>query len=281
MGILSRATRNISRRKTRSLLVIVVLSFALAMLISIPPSISASKATTQQTIDSLTATAKTVDSTISVVATEIDCHFPGNTLMNETDYTNLTSIPDVTAIIPLLDQGENDSNFAYNIYGVPLNSALVSTYSLLLPSNITAGRNLQAGDNGVVVLQERVANHFNIQVGGTVTLLNQTFQVIGIEGYTPLNETAVYMNLAEAQTITDNVGNVTSFEVFADNVNNVQSVANKIAVIYPKLSVSIASSLVDSVIQMQTQTNEQLQMAQATMTQSGTWKCAPACDSPE
>ena len=267
MGILSRATRNISRRKTRSLLVIVVLSFALAMLISIPPSISASKATTQQTIDSLTATAKTVDSTISVVATEIDCHFPGNALMNETDYTNLTSIPDVTAVIPILDQGENDSNFAYNIYGVPLNSALVSTYSLLLPSNITAGRNLQAGDNGVVVLQERVANHFNIQVGGTVTLLNQTFQVIGIEGYTPLNETAVYMNLAEAQTINDNVGNVTSFEVFADNVNNVQSVANKIAVIYPKLSVSIASSLVDSVIQMQTQTNEQLQMAQATMTQ--------------
>jgi putative ABC transport system permease protein len=245
----------------------VVLSFALAMLISIPPSISASKATTQQTIDSLTATAKTVDSTISVVATEIDCHFPGNALMNETDYTNLTSIPDVTAVIPILDQGENDSNFAYNIYGVPLNSALVSTYSLLLPSNITAGRNLQAGDNGVVVLQERVANHFNIQVGGTVTLLNQTFQVIGIEGYTPLNETAVYMNLAEAQTINDNVGNVTSFEVFADNVNNVQSVANKIAVIYPKLSVSIASSLVDSVIQMQTQTNEQLQMAQATMTQ--------------
>ena len=267
MGILSRATRNISRRKTRSLLVIVVLSFALAMLISIPPSISASKATTQQTIDSLTATAKTVDSTISVVATEIDCHFPGNALMNETDYTNLTSIPDVTAVIPILDQGENDSNFAYNIYGVPLNSALVSTYSLLLPSNITAGRNLQAGDNGVVVLQERVANHFNIQVGGTVTLLNQTFQVIGIEGYTPLNETAVYMNLAEAQTINDNVGNVTSFEVFADNVNNVQGVANKIAVIYPKLSVSIASSLIDSVIQMQTQTNEQLQMAQATMTQ--------------
>ena len=51
MGILARATRNISRRKTRSLLVIVVLSFALAMLISIPPSITASKATTQKTVD--------------------------------------------------------------------------------------------------------------------------------------------------------------------------------------------------------------------------------------
>ena len=36
---------------------------------------------------------------------------------------------------------------------------------------------------------------------------------------------------------------------------------------YPKLSVSIAASLVNSVIQMQNQTNEQLQAAQATMDQ--------------
>ncbi len=269
MGILSRATRNILRRKTRSLLVIVVLSFALAMLISIPPSISASKATTQKTINDLTAATKTVDSTINLVATEIDCHLPGNALMNETDYTNLTSISDVTAVIPILDQPENNSGFAYNIYGIPLNDAsLLSTYSLLLPSNITAGRNLQAGDSGVVVLQERVANYFGVGVGGTVSILGQNFNIVGIEGYDPVNETAAYMSLIDAQTITNNIGNVTSYKVFVDNVNNVQSVATfKIGVMYPKLSVSIAASLVDSVIQMQTQTNEELQMAQATMSQ--------------
>jgi putative ABC transport system permease protein len=284
MGILARATRNISRRKTRSLLVIVVLSFALAMLISIPPSITASKATTQKTVTNLTAIAKTVDSTINMVATQIDCHLPAisvpnagpnnqtvieQPLMNVTDYyTNLTSIPDVTNVIPIFDQTEFNGNFAFNVYGVPLdNASLLSTYSLLLPSNITFGRNLQAGDRGVVVLQERVANHFNIQVGGTVNILNQTFQVVGIEGYTPLNETAAYMNLNDAQAITNNVGNVTDFKVFADNVANVQSTANKIAVMYPQLSVSIAASLVDSVIQMQTQTNEELQMAQASMSQ--------------
>ena len=269
MGILSRATRNILRRKTRSLLVIVVLSFALAMLISIPPSITASRATTQKTINDITATTKAVDSTINLVATEIDCHLPGNALMNETDYTNLTSISDVTAVIPILDQAENNSGFAYNIYGIPLdNASLLSTYSLLLPSNITAGRNLQAGDGGVVVLQERVANYFGVGVGGTVSILGQNFNVVGIEGYDPVNETAVYMSLTDAQTLTSNIGNVTSYKVFVDNVNNVQSVATeKIGVIYPKLSVSIAASLVDSVIQMQTQTSEELQMAQASMSQ--------------
>lgn len=226
MGILSRATRNISRRKTRSLLVIVVLSFALAMLISIPPSITTSKATTQQTIDSLTATSKAVDLTVNTVATQIDCHLPAisvpnqgpdnqtiveQPLMNLTDYdANLTSIPDVAAVIPLFDQTEFDGNFAFNVYGIQLDSAsLLSAYSLLLPSNITAGRNLQAGDSDVVVLEERVADHFNVQVGGTVNILNQTFQVVGIEGYTPVNETAAYMNLNDAQAITNNAGNVT------------------------------------------------------------------------
>ena len=104
MGILSRAIRSLARRKSRSLLLVVVLSFTLAMLISIPPSITASKATTQATINDLTAATKAVNSTVSMVATEIDCHLPGNALMNETDYTNLTSIGDVTTVIPILDQ---------------------------------------------------------------------------------------------------------------------------------------------------------------------------------
>ncbi len=283
MGILSRASRNISRRKTRSLLVIVVLSFALAMLISIPPSISASKATTQQTIVDLTEATQAVNATVTTVATQINCHLPAvsvpdagpdnqtlveQPLMNITDYANLTSIPDVANVIPIFDQTEYDGNFAYNVYGISLdNASLLSMYSLLLPSNITAGRNLQAGDSGVVVLQERVADYFNITVGGTVNILNQTFQVVGMEGYTPLNETAVYMNLNDAQAITNNTGAVSDFKVFADNVTDVEDVASKISIMYPKLSVSIAASLVDSVIQMQTQTSEELQMAQASMSQ--------------
>jgi putative ABC transport system permease protein len=253
------------------------------MLISIPPSITASKVATQQTIDNLTEVTQSVNATVNSVATQIDCHLPAvsvpnegpdnqtileQPIMNVTGYANLTSISGVVNVIPIFDQAANDSDFAYNIYGFPLdNASLLSMYSLLLASNITAGRNLQAGDSGVVVLQERVADHFNVTVGGTVNILNQTFQVVGIEGYTPLNETDAYMNLNDAQTVTNNTGDVTDFKVFADNVTIVEDVANKISIMYPKLSVSIAASLVDSVIQMQTQTNEELQMTQASMSQ--------------
>ena len=196
------------------------------MLISIPPSITASKATTQKTLNDLTATAKTVDSTINMVATQIDCHLPAisvpnagpnnqtvieQPLMNVTDYYQPHYQSQMSpTVIPIFDQTEYNSNFAYNIYGLPLdNASLLSTYSLLLPSNITVGRNLQAGDSGVVVLQERVANYFDVQCWRNVNILNQTFQVVGIEGYSPLNETAAYMSLNDAQAITNNTGNVT------------------------------------------------------------------------
>jgi putative ABC transport system permease protein len=265
-------------------LVVAVLSFALAMLISIPPSITASEAATQKTIDDLTATAQAVNATISTVATQIDCHLPPITIpnagpnnetivkqqfMNITEYAaNITSLPHVKDVVPVLNQIENDSGFVYSIYGLPLDDAsLLERYALLLPSNITEGRNLQAGDSGVVVLQERAASHFGTETGGTVTILNQTFQVVGVEGYTALNETAAYMNLNDAWAITGNVGNVTNLRVFVDDVSNVESVAGKISVMYPELSVSIAASLINSVIQMQTQTSEQLEAAQATMTQ--------------
>src|SRR3972149_11122274 len=106
MGILNRAARNISRRKTRSLLVIMVLSFTFAMLISIPPSITASQAATQKTIDSLTATAQAGNATINKVATQIDCHLPPITIPNagpnnetivEQQFMNIIEYANITA----------------------------------------------------------------------------------------------------------------------------------------------------------------------------------------
>ena len=87
-----------------------------------------------------------------------------------------------------------------------------------------------------------------------------------MEGYTPLSETAAYMSLSEAQTITDNVGNATSLKVFADSISNVQDISQNIKH-FPKLSVSMTATLLDSIDQMQTQTAQQLQNAKATMDQ--------------
>jgi putative ABC transport system permease protein len=285
MGILTRATRNITRRKTRALLVIVALSLALTMLISIPPSITANQEAAQKTIDSLTASAEYANSMVNRVATEIDCNLPlafrtdagpyhnesvlEQPLMNVTDYSNLTSIPDVASVIPILQQNQRDSEgkYLYDVIGIPLDASLLTNYPTILPANITAGRNLQAGDSGVVVLQERVANLFGVGVDGTVNILGQNFKVVGIQGQDAYNATAAYMSLDEAQIITNTTGQAMTFKVFATSIDNVGTIENDIKTAYPELSVITAKSLINQAHDMQQRSDEQIQRAQAGMNQ--------------
>lgn len=274
-----RAVKNVFRRKTRSVLVIVVLSFVLAMLVSIPPSITQSQNDTQKNIDTLLSISQEVNATISMVATQIDCHIPVvvtpnsdknnetthiQPLMNMTQYiNNISSISHVKDVIPTFDVEENSTGFVYNIYALPLdNASLLSMYPLLLPSNITVGRNLEFGDGGVVVLQERVADYFGMDVGDSFRLWNETFLVVGIEGYSVLNSTTVYMDLEDVWGLTNNTGNVTNLRVFADDISNVEKVASEVCLMFPELSVSFSASLVYSFLHTQSQLGQQLELMQ-------------------
>ena len=284
MGILTRATKNLSRRKTRALIVIIALSLALTLIIVLPPSINAGKATTQQIVEDLNNNANVLNSTVNLAATEIGCSlgtnfsipppsYRGNVTIiveditgNITDYAGLNAIPDVTTVVPILQQFSEVKDGILN--GVPLdNASLLKDYPSLLPANITEGRNLQAGDSGVVVIQAHLANVYGVTVGSTLTLSGQNFKVVGIEGQEALNTTMVTMSLADAQAITNLTGQASEFIVFADNVDNVNTVSARIAGEYPKLQVSAGLSQLNSDQQIQTSINEQVQAAQANMNQ--------------
>jgi putative ABC transport system permease protein len=283
VGVVGRAVRAVFRRWARSVLVVGVLCFIFAMIVAIPPSISASRESTQETIDVLISNAEAVNASVSAVATQINCRLPAisvpfsgsnnettivQPLMNLTQYENITTISHVKAVIPIFDMAMNEMGFVFDVYGLPLsNASLFSEYSLLLPSNVSVGRNLVFGDVGVVVLQERVADYFGVGVGDFFGVWNQTFRIVGIEGYTALNRTVAYMNLNDVWFMTNNTGNVTSVRVFVDDVYNVERVAEELSVMFPELSVSFSASLVYSVIQMQTQTEAQLVLALSTMSQ--------------
>ena len=103
----------------------------------------------------------------------------------------------------------------------------------MLPTNITSGQNLQVGESGVVVLSESDTAYFGVTVGQTVSILGENFQVIGIHGSSssPLgtfNPKVLYMSLADAQTITNNQGNVTGLIVYAQNPDLVSPVSASI-----------------------------------------------------
>lgn len=265
MGILNRATRNITRKKRRTALILVVLSISVALMITLPASIDANQQASQKIIDRDTTTIEEWTAELNVVATEIDFQmsripdfssdrdriegYQNYPLMNLTDhYDKLCLIPNVEKVIPILREtqwapGEEYTEelavYLYDIYGIPLETDLINKYPSILPSNITAGRNLEAGNRGVVVLDEIVAGNWSVGVGDTVNVLGQTFTVVGIKGEGKMGlsvaspTVGVFMSLEEAQRITNNSGKVSFFQIFADNAGNVESIQAALRSIYP------------------------------------------------
>jgi putative ABC transport system permease protein len=313
LGALTRAVRNISRRKMRAILVIIALGFSMAIMISIPTGITANQVAAQDLNRDLSNTINLTEASINQTLTEIDCSLTpsfvgygfgggfgngtfgggafgggafgrgGTTPMNESIYSDASSIQGVAAVAPMLEvsEGYNETIERYSrtfirfipdyaIEGIPLVSSLVDNEPIL-PTNITAGRNLQAGDSGVVLLSENNTRHFGVEVNDTVNILGQTFKVIGIHGTTGVeNALTLYMNLSDAQAITGDSGEITSLQVYADNSSDVTSIANTISSLHPELTVTTAQERLSQLQTLQTNYNTVLQDAELTLSQTQT-----------
>jgi putative ABC transport system permease protein len=197
--------------------------------------------------------------------------------MNETYYSDIASIAGVAAVASVLQvsEGENITittpfgmNFTrmsveYIIEGITLTSDLVGTYPIS-PSNITAGRGLAAGDSGVVLLSENNSAHFGVGVGGTVSILGQGFQVVGIHGTSGVSDRlTLYMNLSDAQALTNNTGYITTLKVFADNSAVVSSVANEVSSLHAELDVTTSQQRLEQLTNLESTYQIQLQNAQS------------------
>jgi putative ABC transport system permease protein len=299
--------RNISRRKTRALLVIIALGFSLAILVSIPAGVLANQQAATRVTNTLgnaiTQTEQALNQTLNQITCSIASGFGGfgftsgsgtgttrtggfggsgtggyggfggfggfgggsvagqfgagafgggqSNPMNETLYSNInTSIAGVGAVEPILQvsEGKNETVSFYGrsftrmvpqyiIEGVPLTSGLVDNYPIL-PTNIVAGQNLQAAESGDVLLSENNSAYFGVGVGGTVDILGTKFNVVGIYSPTGVEDTEMlYMDLSDAQALTNNTGYITSLKVFTVTTSDVSSVSSAISVLHPELTV--------------------------------------------
>jgi len=302
MGIFNRATRNIVRRKRRTALILIVLSISIALMITLPASIDANQQASQRALDIKTKELEEWSAALNAVATEIDFNlvfFPSfgsdkdfvegyqyYPLMNLTDYDKLGLIPNVEKVVPILretqwapgkEYGEEYAVYLYDVYGIPLEADLLNRYSSILPSNITMGRNLVAGDRGVVVLDEVVAGNWSVGVGDTVKVLGQDFTVVGIKGYGKMgllsDAIGVFMSLEEAQRITNNSGKVSFFQIFADNVGNVESIEATLRGSYDNVEIRTATYVRNVAQQIIDATSEDAGRIERTMSliQSSAW----------
>jgi putative ABC transport system permease protein len=201
--------------------------------------------------------------------------------MNESLYDDVSSISGVAAVEPILQASEGQNvttefmgrTFArlvpdYVIEGLPLTSDLVNNYPVL-PTNITAGRNLEAGDSGVVLLSENNSAFFDAGVGDTLTILDQTFTVVGIHGSSGVSDqTTLYMNLSDAQAVTNNTGYITSLRVFAQSSDVVTQVANDISSLHSELTVTTGQERLNELTTLQSGYDTALQNAQDSIGQT-------------
>ncbi|MBE3144574.1 MAG: FtsX-like permease family protein [Planctomycetes bacterium] len=292
VGILTRATRNITRRKARAIIVIVALSLALSVVVSIPPTIIANQQANQKLVNEITGQIENTNGFVnSLAVTHVTWGLPlenrynmgpyqnltqlTRPFLNIADYSNLTSIPEIDAVIPTLfyeywdTKVEYFHNDALYISGAPLNASFMDKYASFLdpsplPSNITEGRNLQVGDSGVVVLEDVVAHSLGVGVGENVTLSGKNFTVVGVNGGTELK--AVYLSLEDAQSITNTTGQAWVLDVFVDGVQNLEKVKSKIISEYPELVIIVEyKQTIDIGLEGIASDTERIQDAQAKM----------------
>jgi putative ABC transport system permease protein len=308
LGALTRAIRNVSRRKMRALLVIIALGFSMAIMVSIPAGIVANQEATQSLTENFNSTMSNMQEEINETSTLIEVSvssgrgmgFPSgmpsgmpsfgpqsDVFINETVVNEISTIDGIKDMVAFLEQSSEEtttetmttprgemtiSRPVYTITGVSLNSSSIENYSIL-PTNITSGRNLQEGDSGVILMTLNLSDYYGVDVGDEVEIYGEAFTIVGIydragQGFTGSRE--VYMNISDAQTITGQTGNVSRLDVYAEDVSNVDSIAEVIEAVYSDLSITTYKDRLENLENMQEMYETTLENAESTLLQTQT-----------
>jgi putative ABC transport system permease protein len=153
-----------------------------------------------------------------------------------------------------------------------LNSALIDEYSIL-PANLIDGRNLTEGDSGVLLMSLNLSEYYSVSVGDKLEVYGESFKVVGIYNSTEQGTTearTVYMNITDAQRITDNIGNVSRLDVYAEDISYVDDIAEVIEAAYPELYVTTYEDRLENLQSTQEMYETTLENAESTLSQTQT-----------
>jgi putative ABC transport system permease protein len=292
--VLTRALRNVSRRKIRVLLVVIALGFSMAIMISIPAGIMANQKAAEQLSANYNAYIGDMEGEINKTLTLIECSLsggftqfrPGFMTMNES-YMSETAVSDISAIegvkdvLPFIEKTEGTARSVetprgtfeitvpdYTIVGVPLNGTYLENYAVL-PTDVVEGRSLEDGDSGVVLLSSNNTQYFGVGVGDDVNILGGSFKVIGVyETSDRLGLQRLYMNISDAQKITDLEAQISRIDVYAENQSCVDEVAGGITSLYPEFYLTTYEQRLSQIERMQGMYQTTLENAESTLSQT-------------
>jgi putative ABC transport system permease protein len=295
MGITHRAIKNITRRKTRALLVIIALSLSMALMISIPAGLAANENATKKITDDYVKSNNQVEVELNKTTTLIEIAnqtsdsitFSSSISLyqmpciDKETYDQIKTLPNVKDILPFFDSPSNETvpstinlggrnitlqKSAYTTLGIPLDYSLINNYKIL-PQNITAGRNLQENDHNVAVISEDLISYFNANVGDKITINGKQFTIVGICGSSD-GVSRVFMNILDAQELFNKNGQASRVEVYANDVSNVDEISEAIKAINPNIRVTSYKDRLSSLESIRQSQQQILNNAQATLAQT-------------
>ena len=119
---------------------------------------------------------------------------------------------------------------------------------------LVAGRRLEAGDSHRVMLGQVLAKNLGKQVGDSIDLYGESFQVVGVfDSFSVYENGAVFILLDELQRLTNRPGHVTGFLIEVDKTaaaaDPVAEVAAQIEKLEPRLAVLSTGEFVHNIAQ--------------------------------
>lgn len=170
------------------------------------------------------------------------------------DFGNVQIRPDQGAAPPISGgaDGAGGSAFdidSFSVMGLDVDSSSVGPLTTV---TVDDGRALEASDAGayVAVLDAEYATTAELEVGDSITIDGQAFEIVGIVSSTSAEaETAsnVYIPLDVAQTLSDNEGKVSSIYVQATDASEVSALAAALQDALPDTTVSTQADLAEDV----------------------------------
>jgi putative ABC transport system permease protein len=171
------------------------------------------------------------------------------------------TLPDMTSMRSMLSQ-------VVKVLGVTLTGDSIDNCSVL-PATILDGRNLDLGETGAVLLTENLTAYYDTELGGTVTIQNTTFTVVGIyQNTTAMGNRTVYMSIADARDIYGMGTSASYLYVYADSSDDVATIASAIKLAYSDLTVSTMADRLAQLTALQQMSEQTLSSAQTTLQQT-------------
>lgn len=176
--------------------------------------------------------------------------------------------PSMNGTMPDIDSMRNMLSDTVTVLGVSLTEDAIDNYSVL-PSTIIEGRNLYANETGAVLLTKNLTAYYDTSLGGTITIQNHTFTVVGIyQNTTTMGNRTVYMSIADAQDIYGLDTSVSYLYVYAENDDYVSTIASAIKLAYSDITVSTMADRLEELTKMQEMSEATLSNAATTLQQT-------------